>query len=176
MQDPLRDRMFTSIEFDSIVMLKSSGFEGFETVSSLFEQRCAQTPSLGGVYIVIRTSRLRPSFLASSPAGWHKGKNPAFPVDELAMKWVWGASVVYIGVATGATERSTLKGRIWAYLRHGNGACAGHAGGRAIWQLPDSQALQIAWKSVADPQIAESQLIDKFEARYGNLPFANRRR
>ena len=84
--------------------------------------------------------------------------------------------MVYIGKAGGAGTQATLRRRLSAYVRHGAGARAAHWGGRAIWQLPDSAELGVAWRALPseDPRAVERAMLAAFVARYGRRPFANR--
>lgn len=133
-------------------------------------------PEQGGVYFVFRKRLASPRFLTTSPAGHYRGIDPTIAVTELLERWVVAAHVLYIGQASGGSHRSSLRARIRCYLRHGGGARAGHSGGRAIWQLSDSDSLLIGWETAeGDAAVAESAYIHDFVATYGRLPFANRR-
>ena len=55
----------------------------------------------------------------------------------------------------------------------GDGKPVAHAGGRALWQVSDLDAL-VDWKAVpGDPSEAERLLLADFKERFGRLPFAN---
>jgi hypothetical protein len=124
---------------------------------------------------VNRASDAAPTFLAASTAGWRKGTNPAVSTTQLAAKWVEGAEILYIGKAdAGAAADHGLRGRLRQYARHGLGGTS-HHGGRYIWQLQDSAALLVAWKSAPDPRGEESSLLAEFEMLHNALPFANLR-
>lgn len=145
--------------------LKANGFTGWTHFRDL---PSASVPSSGGVYLVFRESLDPPTFLARSPAGHFKGRDPTVPVATLAAKWVPDVHVMNIGMAT------ILRQRIDTYRRYGDGQPVGHQGGRYIWQLADSADLLVAWKATdEDPADAEAKLIRAFMDEYGRLPFAN---
>ncbi|SED58543.1 hypothetical protein SAMN05216483_4113 [Streptomyces sp. 2131.1] len=152
--------------------LSARGFRGFLPFQELVG---ANVPTGQGIYVVLRRHASPPSFLAASPAGRFKGRDPSVTAEELASAWVDGAAVVYVGKAAG---RGGLKRRLATYRRHGAGLPAGHWGGRYIWQLADSDALLVAWWSMpeGDSEAAEQDLIDEFKQLHGGaLPFANLR-
>ncbi|WP_324787031.1 hypothetical protein [Streptomyces sp. H51] len=149
--------------------LTERGFRGFVPFREL---PGSNVPTGHGIYVVIRTDTSPPSFLPASPAGRLKGRDPSVTADKLDDAWVNGATVVYIGKAAG---RDGLNRRLADYCRHGNGLLAGHWGGRYIWQLVDSDALLVAWRSMTEDDAgeAEQDLIDEFKELHGALPFAN---
>lgn len=146
------------------------GFCGFVPFSVLSGRL---VPSASGIYVVVRASDSAPTFLASSTAGWRKGRDPAVSVTRLTAKWVANAEVLYVGKAdSGAAADHGLRGRLMQYARHGSGGTS-HHGGRYIWQLHDSAALLVAWKQTIDPRSEERALLAEFEALYDTLPFAS---
>lgn len=149
------------------VALAASGFEGWITFAELARRLDALTLS-GGVYIVFRFDG-EPRFLADSPGGRFKGRDPSVSVDALLANWVTGAEVVYIGKA------DNLRRRLREYARFGEGAPVGHWGGRLIWQLEDSVELLVAWRPTPGrvPREVEAEMLDAFRTVFGKPPFAN---
>lgn len=162
--------------FVSTAALRSAGFVGFLSVRELAATRLSAVPDVPGVYVVVREAAGSPVFLASSPAGHFKGRDPTLPKQELERAWVAGTCVVYIGKAGGAGTDATLRERLRCFLSFGRGARAAHWGGRATWQLADAADLLIAWRPTADeePRDVERGLIADFVAQYGQRPIANR--
>ncbi len=114
--------------------LKQAGFEGFRTVTDLLDAGVRrEIPAGNGVYVVTYSGKQPPEFLKTSTGGCFKGKDPTFELDELRVRWIKLARVVYIGM-TGDGPRAGLRTRIRALVRYGTGHNIGHAGGRALWQ------------------------------------------
>ncbi len=156
--------------------LRHRGFGGFVTIREL-RTSLKQTPDVHGVYAVLRPNESAPTFLEKSPAGWFKRQDPSRPLSQLRMKWVPGATLVYLGKA-GPSRGRTLRKRIAQFLEFGAGKPAAHRGGRAVWQLDDAEDLLLGWKRVSgqSPREVEKALLGEFESRFGALPFANYKR
>ncbi len=97
--------------------LRANGFEGFVTWAA-FDQ--GSVPKLGGVYIVLGSADIPPSFQTVSCGGHFKGRDPAVGVGQLQSKWVSGTETVYIGKAT------SLRARLRQYRAFGAGRSVGH--------------------------------------------------
>jgi hypothetical protein len=107
------------------------------------------------------------SFLARSVGGHFKGTNPSVTVPVLEARRLDGVPTLYIGRATNLCSRVDL------LARYGRGEPVAHQGGRYLWQIAEHDSLRVAWKLDADPVGAEADLLDEFEATFGQLPFAN---
>lgn len=156
--------------------LKQAGFEGFRTVTDLLDAGLRrEIPAGSGVYVVTYSGKQPPEFLETSTGGWFKGKDPTFELDELEVRWVKRARVVYIGM-TGDGPRAGLRTRIRALVRYGKGHNIGHAGGRALWQLLSSGDLVVCWRPTKDGAEAlseERRLLNAFREQHKQMPFAN---
>jgi hypothetical protein len=133
---PLLPASFSRID------LERAGFRGWRTWAELRRSDFASVPSGPVVYVICRSVKTEPSFLAASPGGHFKGKDPSVPVGVLRENWVVRAEVVYIGKADVARRR------LGQYARFGAGERVGHWGGRFIWQLADSADMQVAWHAI----------------------------
>lgn len=154
--------------------LSAAGFQGFVPIRELRAVR-GRIPAVRGVYVFFRSDESEPEFLETGTGGYFKGKNPNVDVETLALNWVPGAHVVYIGKAGDPGQSATLRSRLWQYLRFGAGANVGHWGGRYVWQLADAESLLVAWCELPNgvPSEIETELIAAFRADTGMRPFAN---
>lgn len=164
----------------SVAELSRNGFRGFVTFDNLNQQYSPNdggVPTSPGVYIVLRTTAVEPTFLAKGFAGPHKAKRRNADVNELLGTWVPGACVVYVGRASLRQKADGLWGRLSEYRTAGTGASHGHYGGQHIWQLSDARSLLVAWKVTGSDKLAKDQeksIILAFHDKYGQIPFANR--
>ena len=145
--------------------LEAAGFEGFVTFGSL---DAAAVPREAGIYVVMRPSATDPEILEFT----HARAGSAYPVGDLANRWVPGAAVIYIGKAE--AKVGGLRKRLGQYARRGSS----HRGGRSIWQLADHAELLVAWALTAgvSAEDVEIRYRESFAKVYGRLPFANRKR
>jgi hypothetical protein len=137
-------------------------------------------PSTQGVYIVVYNNINKLSFLPKGLGGFFKKVDPNVSTEILKQKWIkfklGDDDIIYIGKAGGENTRSSLKKRIKAYIRFGSGKSSPHRGGRYIWQLANSDGLEIYWKEVNNPIDEEKVMLLEFKAKHDNkLPFANLR-
>lgn len=146
--------------------LETAGFVGWVPFPAIRTTAC---PTCGGIYVVLYSGENPRSFADRSCGGWFKGKDPTVPHEALAANWVDGVEVVYIGKA------DQLKRRLTQYADFGEGKPVGHWGGRLIWQLPNADALLVAWKETPNrvPAEVEAELITAFRQAHGKPPFAN---
>jgi hypothetical protein len=159
----------------SIASLRGAGFEGFERVVDLQDNRSTAVPVAPGVYAVARESLGAPEFFVRSEGAHFRGKDPSVPIADLEARWVTGAQVLYLAHASGPGVRSLLQQRIKRYMRFGLGRNVAHVGGRYIWQLRGHGSLLVAWRVSTDdvPVEVEARLLNEFKTRHGRLPFAN---
>jgi hypothetical protein len=146
--------------------LEQDGFVGWVPFAAIRTSGC---PASGGVYVITYGGPEAVAFAERSCGGWFKGWDPGVPRDALVANWVSGAEVVYIGKA------DQLKRRLTQFADFGAGRPVGHWGGRLIWQLPDVEALRVAWNETPGrvPVEVEAELIAAFRRAYGKPPFAN---
>lgn len=150
----------------SIASLTANGFTGW---LSFPEARLSGSiPVTGGVYVVSYSPRAPVAFLAASPGGRFKGKDPTVSQEVLAANWL-DHEIVYIGKA------DNLRRRIRQFADFGAGKPIGHWGGRLIWQLADPDKLRIAWKETPGsvPRAVEKSMLAEFRLQHGKPPFAN---
>lgn len=151
--------------------LVERGFDGFLTFGELRKRQLAEVPTGGGVYVVLRDSDKKVTFLAANPGGRFKQRDPTVTAAVLRAKWVEECQVVYIG------KGDNLQRRLEQYADFGAGKPIGHWGGRYIWQIRGSARLLVAWNECARNETAammESRLLRQFKAAHGGrLPFAN---
>lgn len=91
-------------------------------------------PVKQGIYVGLRPAASPSVFLAGSPPGHRKGRDPSTATATLNSAWVPGAAVVNVGKAAG---RHGLSKPLNAYRRQGQGRSGGHRGGEYLWQLAD---------------------------------------
>lgn len=158
------------VRFDRAA-LEEAGYIGWRTWQQLRDSGLAEVPRASGCYVVQRQRAEPPAFVAVSPVGHFKGKDPTVPLERLESEWVVGASTVYIGKA------NELRTRLKAYALFGAGEPVAHWGGRLIWQLEDAAELLVAWRALTSPGPArdlERRLLARFaELNHGRRPLAN---
>ena len=147
--------------------IKLDGIESIQTIR-LDLQRI---PKETGIYCILLPEKFRIEFLEQGTGGAFKKRNPNVSLEELKNNWVEGTDILYIG----KTDDS-LRTRISAYLKFGDGKPIGHWGGRYIWQLANSQELLVGWKALpteGGTGALETQYLRQFYQEHGKLPFAN---
>lgn len=150
--------------------LGESGFIGW--MSLLAADSSPAIPAQAGVYAVAYDAGRPARWANKSCGGWHKGRDPTVTADVLESNWVDGSDIVYIG----KTDQS-LRTRIRAFARFGQGKAVAHWGGRLVWQLPQPERLMIGWRihGRGAAHAEEQKLFRAFYDRYDVLPFANLR-
>jgi hypothetical protein len=160
--------------FKTLKDIEDQGFVGFIKISDLMRDSSI-IPHEPGVYMVLNSEILEPTFLDQGTGGFYKGTDPNKPVSYLKQKWVNDTVVIYIGKAGGTGNKATLSKRLRMYLRFGQGKSVGHYGGRLIWQIENSGELLFCWKTImsGEPKNVETELISEFFEYYKKRPFAN---
>ena len=156
--------------------LEAAGFVGWVPFGDL---PVTDVPPDPGVYIVWRPSRRKPRFRRRSVGGLWRRHDPTVAVERLALEWVPGAEVLYIGGALSRkADPAALSRRLNEYLKFGRRVGVTHSAGRLIWQLADYRKLLVAWRVTGpeDPEDVEAAMLDDFASVYGALPFANLKR
>ena len=155
--------------------LQRDSFVGFLSVGELRNYSLSQVPDEPGVYVFLRESDQEVEFLDRSTGGHFKKKDPTVSLDDLEKAWVSDTSIIYIGKAGTLDGSATLRSRLKQYLAFGQGAQAGHWGGRYIWQLADAEELIVCWRTTDfhHARTVEKQILAAFESEHDRLPFAN---
>ncbi len=145
-----------------------AGFVGWKTVHEASTED-ARVPDAAGVYVVYSDRRGPGEFLATNPAGWHKGQDPTVPSALLEERWIADAGALYFGSAMDLRKRLMRLGQFSA------GEPVAHYGGRILWQVAFSDEFLVAWKETDDSQHASEKkaLVQQFKSTFGRQPFAN---
>ncbi|MCW3084815.1 MAG: hypothetical protein JWP12_2181 [Bacteroidetes bacterium] len=163
------------MNFNSITDLKSNGFLGFKTIKEL-SSNSFDIPELQGIHLILYCDNKIPEFLETGcgPA-LYKKKNPNVSISKLEANWIKNVLIVYIGKAGGKNIKTTLRERLRTYFSFGQGKDVSHYGGRYIWQLKNSDALVVCWKTTPTKESRgiEKRLIQEFENRHMQKPYAN---
>lgn len=154
--------------------LEREGFIGWYRFGDMRPELRAIDTAAGGVYVIYRDTLDSPVWLEKNPgATW--GGDPSVPLADLASNWGEATNIVYIGKA----NHGQLRNRLRAYCSFGEGKTGRHWGGRLIWQMEQSADLLVAWRVIADlsvkPVDVEQEMLRRFFADFGRLPFANLR-
>lgn len=138
------------------------------TLRELIGSNCQNIPEVPGVYWVLAPEGMTISFT-------EKLRNkyaPLYPVKKLLNKYekCTESEVLYIGKAEGA---GGLRQRLKQYMKYGHGESRIHKGGRAIWQIEDSELLLLAYEPCDHAENREKQLLQEYKQRNGTYPLAN---
>ncbi|MEI7620414.1 MAG: GIY-YIG nuclease family protein [Candidatus Falkowbacteria bacterium] len=151
-------------EFTLLGTVKELKAEGYKLAESL---------KISGIYVVVYKGFDEPRFLLpEGTGGYFKGKNPNVIKEDLIEKWVNFKSsddkILYIG------SGEDIRTRIKAFIKFGSGKSVAHRGGRYVWQLADSDDLEIYWREVDNSVEEERLMLEEFKKDHdGKLPFAN---
>ena len=145
--------------------LEAAGFVGWTAV----REAASDVPDTPGVYVVYSDRRRAGEFLATNPAGWHKGQDPTVPSALLEERWIADVGVLYFGSAPDLRKRITRLGQFSA------GEPVAHYGGRILWQVSFSAEFLVAWKEADDDDHASEKrgYVRQFKSTFGRQPFAN---
>lgn len=167
-------------------MLKESKYRNFKYLGSIQtlqsdKWKWQEAHRVKGVYLIVFQRSSRPIFLKTGTGGWYKEKDPNICIERLEQNWVSFKTgedrILYIGKAGRNHGNSTIKSRIHLYMRFGKRLPVAHWGGRYIWQMNNSNKLEVYYREDIDPRGLEQELIRDFRENHnGRLPFANLRR
>lgn len=145
--------------------LEAAGFIGWAPAQEV----STDVPDTPGVYVVYSDRRGAGEFLATNPAGWHKGQDPTVPVTLLEERWIADAGALYFGAAMDLQKRLARLGQFSA------GEPVSHYGGRILWQVSFASEFLVAWKEAEDddPATEKKGYVKQFKSTFGRQPFAN---
>lgn len=167
-------RKSTALEFTE-AGLRAASFNGFVALTALKGRRDEGLNS-SGVYVVLREWPTNTHLMEFDPGFRYKDGSPMRPLAELQPAWDLATPVLYIGKAGRLDEGASLKCRLSQFRRYGEGTAANHAGGRAIWQVPNAaEVLRICWIATPGlhPECVERQFLSQFKNDFDALPMAN---
>ncbi|WP_159599081.1 hypothetical protein [Agromyces humi] len=144
--------------------LKARGFEGFVPLVGLDAR---SVPKEHGIYMVLLPdASLQHTFTLDNPV--KRARLKKYSIEELDRRWVADTPVLYIGKAMG---KEGLRDRLKPFSKRSSS----HSGGRAIWQLQNTDALLACWIETPGYRAdqVEDDLIDQFKTAHGQTPFAN---
>lgn len=144
-----------------------AGLRGLFNVPQLRDGQTSTAPEAPGIYTVWRIAENPPRFARRSVAGQWKGRDPTIHPDELLPLWVPEAALLYVG------QGANVRTRVRLLVDFASGKPVAHWDGRAIWQLSDADELLVAWAARPNPVEAKAELLAKFEALHGKLPFGH---
>lgn len=162
--------------------LIQSGFINIGTIKELQKNGFPQIDQLNssGIYAITKPTDYQPDYFTPNEAKLNENVILPWEVDELSIKWVENAVVLYYGLA-GANSSRSLKSRLTDLINHSKGLVTDrgpHKGGEIIWQLKGYENFEI-WILVTgnppEPRNTEEKLLKQFYHVTGKLPFANRK-
>ena len=122
-----------------------------------------------GIYIIVRPEKMQDILLnQTSNAGKYKGKDPTVNIEKLKQKLLVQADILYLGKSEGSVEK-----RMHQHIEFWNGKPISAWGGRSIAQIQHFEDLEVWYLPCDNPKEMESALLNDFETKYNQLPFAN---
>lgn len=129
-------------------------------------------PAAPGIYLVgVPFDGFEPNISdATTGPRFVKGRSMLYPASKLKEKFnLSDKRCLYIG------ESDNLQHRITLFLQYGRGEDVPHRGGRAIWQIANSDELILAWCPCPNHENVKSALLASYRQSFGVLPMANQK-
>lgn len=146
-------------------MFLNKQFEYAGTIGKLDSDR----GNFKGIYIIVRPEKMQDILLnQTSNAGKYKGKDPTVNIEKLKQKLLVQADILYLGKSEGSVEK-----RMQQHIEFWNGKPISAWGGRSIAQIQHFEDLEVWYLPCDNPKEMESALLNDFETKYNQLPFAN---
>ena len=146
-------------------MFLNKQFEYAGTIGKLDSDR----GNFKGIYIIVRPEKMQDILLEqTSNAGKYKGKDPTVNIEKLKQKLLVQADILYLGKSEGSVEK-----RMQQHIEFWNGKPISAWGGRSIAQIQHFEDLEVWYLPCDNPKEMESALLNDFETKYNQLPFAN---
>ncbi len=122
-----------------------------------------------GIYIIVRPEKMQDiHIIPTSNAGKFKGKDPTVKIEKLKQKLLNEAEILYLGKSEDSVEK-----RMQQHIEFWNGKPIAAWGGRSIAQIRNFENLDVWYLPCDNPREMESALLNDFETKYKQLPFAN---
>lgn len=143
------------------------------SVSELYGSQCSQVPNEKGVYFVKVPQCMQVEFTEETTAiREYLSRCMLYPREELVAKYDRAdKNILYIGRAIG--ERSRLRQRIRTLVRYAHAEVCNHRGGRALWQIKNSECLLAGFFACDNASDVEARLLHAYRTAYSVLPVAN---
>lgn len=138
------------------------------TVKELCCNNCSSIPDVPGVYWILAPEGMPILFHERE----YHPKAQIYPFEKLHDKFerCTEHKTLYIGKAEGTHG---LRQRLKQYMDYGQGKGNVHRGGRAIWQIENSDLLLVAYEVCKHPAAQEHQLLQEYREQNGTYPLAN---
>lgn len=138
------------------------------TVNELCCNHCSSIPDAPGIYWILAPEGMPILFHERA----YHSKAQIYPLEKLHNKFenCTEHKTLYIGKAEG---KHGLRQRLKQYMDYGQGKGNIHRGGRAIWQIENSDFLLVAYEVCEHPSTQEHQLLREYLEQNGTYPLAN---